>query len=309
MMLPVLLLQTSYMDPNAPLVPYSGIIVVGERIVKQSDRFHTHDAVGEYRMRSETDRGVVLIVNIIEFKKSPTRNGAEADSESLIHIFNEFGFKIFIYKDLDGTQFFKVLENLIASKYVKDTECFVLVLMSHGERCDGIDKVNFHDGSSCKVAEITNYFRHHNAPNLVKKPKVLIFPFCRGSIADNGYYLNNDQKVFVERDETRRTEMENGSTQPDVNKKVSTLSDMLECYASTPDFKTMRDTKDGSWYIQHLCNAMAKHAHNMDMEEILKITDSTVSKLRCDEGKLQTASFHNHGFSRKLFFNPGFPRE
>lgn len=303
MKLPVLLLQTIHMNPDDPLVPYSGIIVSRGRKVIKSDCFHTHDVVGQYWMRSKTDRGVVLIVNIIDFPSSDKRNGGEVDSESLIHIFHEFGFKIFTYMNLNQKKFFKVLTNLIASKYVEDTECFVLVLMTHGERVGEIDKVQFHDGSFCDVTQITNLFQSRNASNLINKPKVMIYPFCRGSIADNGHHY--EQKDYV----PRRIETDSVGTQPNLTKNVSTLSDMLVCYATTAGFKTMRDSKLGSWYIQNLCDVMAEHAHNMAMEDILKTTDNLVRKLRTKEGNLQTGNFLNLGFAKKLFFNPGFPRE
>lgn len=280
----------------------------GTRNVIKSDSFQIDNVVGTYHMQSKTDRGVVLIVNIIDFPTSDKRNGGKADSDSLIHIFHEFGFKIFPYMNLNRAKFFDVLNNLIASKYVEDTECFVLVLMTHGERVGEIDKVQFHDGSFCNVAEITNLFQSRTASNLINKPKVLIYPFCRGPIADNGHHLrkNYDQKDYSTVVQ-KRIETDSVGTQCNEPKNVSTLSDMLVCYATTEGYRTMRDPDDGSWYIQNLCDVMAEHAHNTAMEDILKLTDLRIRKLRTIEGNLQTGNFLNLGFYKKLFFNPGFP--
>lgn len=209
--------------------------------------------------------------------------------------------------NLNQNKFFRVLKDLIASKYVEDTECFVLVLMTHGERVGEIDKVQFSDGSFCNVAEITNLFQSQYASNLIHKPKVLIFPFCRGRKADNGYHPRkiSDQKDYVQ----KSIETDSVGTQPNELKNVSTLSDMLICYATPEGYSTMRDPVEGSWYIKYLCDVMAEHAHNTSMEDILKLTDMRIRNLRTEEGNLQTGNFINLGFYKKLFFNPGFPLE
>lgn len=255
-------------------------------------------------MKSKTDRGVLFIANMIDFKNPKIRrNGADADTDSLIHTFHNFGFKIFPYRNLDQEKFFKELRKLIQSNYAKDTECFVMVLMTHG---DGIDRVQFSDSSYCLVDEITNLFQSDNCPNLINKPKVLIYPFCRGSHPDRGYNLGNNAQASS----SSRIEQDGIATLPKARfNNVSTLSDVLVCYATTPGYETHRDTDKGSWYIQNLCDVLAERAHNTAMEDIIKCTDSRVRQLRSPEGTMQTGSFKNLGFNKKLFFNPGFPSD
>lgn len=256
-------------------------------------------------MESETHRGVLFIANMIDFEnqKYTRRNGGEADSDSLIHIFHEFGFKIFNYMNLTHKEFFYALKRLLESNYVRETECFVMVLMTHGEREGEIDRVQLSDNTYCNVDDITNLFQSKNCPYLSQKPKVLIYPFCRGSQPDNGTTPNYHNMPVTS---SKRIEKDGVATQQPTP-KVPTLSDVLVCYATTEGYATSRDIVKGSWYILELCNWLAELAHNTGLEDILKRTSASVLNLSCREGTLQTGSFKNIGFTRKLFFNPGFP--
>ncbi|KAH8415656.1 hypothetical protein KR222_007392 [Zaprionus bogoriensis] len=292
---------TQYMDPDGELVPYTAPAAKQERVVHKSDRVHTDNVNGVYSMQSKHDRGVLLIVNIIDFPNSKLyRNGAEVDDDSLIHIFREIGFKIFTYKNLNSKEFFSVLSKLTASQHVKNTECFVMVLMSHGERVGEMDHVQFNDGSFTSVKNIINHFQAKKCPNLINKPKVLIFPFCRGDAPDKGHSridkLVEPQPERVQKDGAKYD-------------NVPTLSDLLVCYATTIGFETHRDPEDGSWYIQKFCDVMAELAHNTALEDILKRTNMLTGKIRTEMGDLQTGAFENVGFNKKLFLNPGWHSE
>ncbi|XP_030570043.1 caspase Dronc [Drosophila novamexicana] len=281
-------------DADGPLVPFEEPVQGKQRIVVKSTRIHTDDITGTYPMKSQHNRGVLLIVNIIDFSNPGLkRKGAEGDGDSLIDIFRQIGFKIFSYKNLDQRQFFNTLSALTSSQFVRDTESFVMVLMTHGERAGEVDRVQFSDGSLADVKAIINSFRSDLCPNLVHKPKVLIFPFCRGDNPDHGQILPKMMRMRIQTDGV-----------PFDN--VPTLSDILICYASTPGFETHRDTEEGSWYIQKFCDTMAEHAHDRPLEDILKKTHSIVGNMRTKYGHLQTGVFEGLGFNKKLYFNPGF---
>ncbi|KAH8315922.1 hypothetical protein KR074_001639 [Drosophila pseudoananassae] len=298
-----------YGNPNAPLTPYTDPVEPGRKVIK-SDRIHTDEVVGTYKMQSRYNRGVLLMVNIIDFQDPKRRrNGAEVDSNSLIYLFREMGFTIFAFGNMDQKEFFDILNKVTSSSYARDTECFVMVLMTHGNRVGEVDKVQFHDGSVVDTQIIKNHFQAHISPNLVNKPKVLIFPFCRGDQLDLGQPINlydsmahQENSMFMP-EEHPMVETEG---MPSINGNVATFKDTLVCHANTGGYMTLRDTLSGSWYIQTFCRMMADHAHNLNLEEILKITSASVSKMRAKNGSMQMGSFDNIGFNHKLFFNPGF---
>ncbi|EDW18036.1 caspase Dronc [Drosophila mojavensis] len=286
-------------DADGPLQPFVGELSGQNRQVIKSTRIHTDNVLGAYTMKSKQNRGVLFIVNIIDFPDpEKKRNGADVDSESLIHIFREIGFTTFHYKNLNQVQFFKTLYELTSSDYVRDTECFVMVLMTHGERIEDVDKVIFSDNSVCNVKTIINHFQPGSCPHLLHKPKVLMFPFCRGETPDHGKYLNHslNMRMTSLRVQTDGMPFDN----------VPTLSDILVCYATMPGFQTHRDPDRGSWYIQMFCDTMAEHAHDTSLEDILKKTQALVGNMRTRHGHLQTGAFDNLGFNKKLYFNPGF---
>ncbi|KAM8709714.1 hypothetical protein ACLKA7_016511 [Drosophila subpalustris] len=273
--------------------PYTEPVEGQTRVVIKSDRIHKDEVVGHYTMQSQHDRGVLLVVNVIEFRlPEKFRSGAEVDGKSLIHIFREIGFTIFYQKNLNKDEFINYLRAVTMSEYVRRAECFVMALMTHGERVGEQDTALFSDGSIIEIKKIVDHFQADNCPYLRDKPKVLLFPFCRGEKLDSG--KSQFQMMTTQTD----------GMPPYIN--VPTLSDLLLCYASTAGYETHRDTEEGSWYIQKFCDTMAEHAHNLSLEDILKKTQLKVGNMRTKEGTLQTGEYNSLGFNKKLFFNPGF---
>ncbi|KAH8349661.1 hypothetical protein KR084_003741 [Drosophila pseudotakahashii] len=267
------------------------------REIQKSVKIHTDEIVGAYRMKSR-NRGVLLLVNIMDFPDPQSkRSGAETDSKSLEHLFEGMDFKVCSHDNLSQQEFFDVLGKLTSSSFVKETECFVLVLMSHGTRENDMDKVIFNDGAIVDLQRIENHFRANNCPHLVGKPKVLIFPFCRGDMLDRGFPRPGTSHCSSVQMESTLISF--------TNTNVATLADTLICYGNTAGFATHRDTKSGNWYIQKFCDIMAKYAHNTHLEDILKKTQAEAGEKRGPYQSLQTGSFVNIGFNKKLFFNPG----
>lgn len=74
---------------------------------------------------------------------------------------------------------FSLIDKLLDSHWLSNTECLVFTLMSHGNQIEGIGKVNFTDGSVANVHDILDKFSNRKCPALYNKPKVFLFPFCR----------------------------------------------------------------------------------------------------------------------------------
>lgn len=69
--------------------------------VELAVRRQNHRILEAYEMRKR-NRGVVFIVNVITYinETHPTRNGAEADKDNLVSLFQQLGFTVFYYEDL-----------------------------------------------------------------------------------------------------------------------------------------------------------------------------------------------------------------
>lgn len=284
-----------YVDSKQPrLEPFTKKIEMPEGFVVHKSKVIRYDKkIKIYPMKTR-NRGVFFMVNIIQFKQKniKRRSGAEMDSKYLLCLFQELGFLCFQYENLTMEEFFALLKELRDSKYLEQTESFVMVLMSHGEMKDDMhDRVIFYDGAICKVIEIEDFFANDKCFHLREKPKVFIFPFCRGGAPDSG----------VSRIQTDGF----GYELPKASRNIETRSDMLVCYASVRGFEALRDPKLGSFYIQTFCKELAENAHDTHLEDMLKLVGDRVKNLRTNEGYLQTPAFYNHGFNKLLFFNPG----
>lgn len=151
--------------------------------VKKSNKLYVDGKIEIYSMRKKENRGVLFMVNIIDFPNSNSesrrRNGAEVDRDNMIHLFRELGFTVFYYENKTLNEFHNLLDRLLISHYVKETECFILSLMTHGTMSDGIERAEFHDGSIENLTNILDKFRNNICQNLIRKPKIFFFPFCR----------------------------------------------------------------------------------------------------------------------------------
>jgi len=264
--------------------------------VIKTNEIKEDNKVGTYVMQTKDHRGIFFMVNIIEFVlKDNRRDGAEEDGQAMSYIFRELGFKIYAFKNLTKADFINRLQEVLRSEECRKTECFVMALMTHGNLGEKhAERVVFHDGVLMNVVDILDLFAHYNCPNLVNKPKVFVFPFCRGE--------DTDRQINCPKEHTESTCSSALRTDPTI---ATRLSDVLICYASTRGYKAHRDPDSGNWYIQTFCKLMAKHAHDTDLDHIVKMVQNEVNSRRTENGALQIPCSENISFNKRLFFNPG----
>lgn len=137
--------------------------------------------IGVYPM-TKRKRGVLFLVNIskFEFDLEKERRGAHHDTNNLMRLFGNLGFVIFKYEDITKEQFQTLLSKLLDSDYCKQAECFVMALMSHGQMIDRKSAyVTFYNNQREEVHNIMDNFNNKSCSALMRKPKILFFPFCR----------------------------------------------------------------------------------------------------------------------------------
>jgi caspase Dronc len=121
-----------------------------------------------------------------------------------------------------------------------------------------------------KLDDVMERFQNRNCPHLLGKPKIFIFPFCRGDISDHGYHVTSSSRSRSH----RQTEHDAAGVdvhEETVDNKWPTYSDILICYATVVGFMTHRDVQDGSWYIQNMVSLWAEHAHDTHVEDLVKM--------------------------------------
>ncbi|KAG4073108.1 hypothetical protein HA402_009527 [Bradysia odoriphaga] len=164
---------------DLPLQPFTENVNATFNVIR-AERFCS-SRILSYSMKSK-HRGVLFLVNIINIKDKPNlhRNGAILDKDQLITLFQQFGFQIFYYEDLTLKEFRHLVEQLISSRYLRVTDCLVFCVLSHGCFKDGHQMIQFSDGANGSIEDVIVKFSNRSCPNLRRKPKLFIFPMCRG---------------------------------------------------------------------------------------------------------------------------------
>nr|CAD7406356.1 unnamed protein product [Timema poppensis] len=220
----------------------------------------------------------------------------------------------------------------------ENVDSCVVSILSHGE-ADGDVRATYiitADGEKLSTEWVIEQFKNQNCPLLVDRPKIFLFQNCRHPdysspvtclvLTDNpqlradGFEKSPDQ-IMVHTYQSdagvgsRGTETDygmkltgGGRTQFDgiPNKRVrSSYSDMLIAHSTLPGYTSNRDIYRGTWFVQAICKIFMEHAHDTDVEDMLKMVDQKLANSASEVHSMQTSCYENRGFRRKFYFNPG----
>lgn len=121
-----------------------------------------------------------------------------------------------------------------------NNDCLMLFIMTHGEKDGCLDASD----DSFKVEKLWKHFMGEKCLTLTGKPKLFFIQACRGRQFDRGSKLHAYDVVDAK-----------GST---TNNLVSlpTSADQLVMYATPEGYVSVRNTVEGSWLIQELCDQL-----------------------------------------------------
>lgn len=224
-----------------------------------------------------------------------------------------------------------LLNELRNSWWLRSTACFVMALMTHGTMANGRGKVEFADRSFLDLTEVLDFFCNAKSEALLYKPKVFLFPFCRGNTLEQPLGLQRKNTTAAKRistdaavtaqndddddeDDNRDVigvtaddnDESNAATAEAARQNIPVCSDMKICYATGPGFEAMREPDTGSWYIESMCGIWARHAHDKSLDDLLKMVGESQLNKKSRHGNIQTAHNEDCGFFKKLYFNPGY---
>ncbi|XP_041968435.1 caspase-3-like [Aricia agestis] len=206
------------------------------------------------------DKNYLMIFNQKNFTTYPPRDGTEKDVEALKATLSKYKFECHEYHDLTKNEIIEQLQ-IFKNKDFKDYGCVAVAVLTHGNK-DGLLRAADREYSEM---EIINYFKTHDKPSLVTKPKLLIIQACRG--------LRLNPAVPVMRSLHHRLDH-------DVEVEPYTLpaeSDMLILHSSYVGCPSVRSEIEGSWFIQTLCKKILELSEELDLESILTEVKREVS--------------------------------
>lgn len=143
------------------------------------------------------------------------------------------------YRDLTAEEIRKTV-NIFRSEDHEDKDCFVCCILSHGKK--GI--IYGVDGQEVPIRELTASFTAQNCISLAGKPKVFFIQACQGDAFHKGVTIETDsgeQDFSVEQDARFQLDC------------IPAEADFLLGMATLQDYVSYRSPREGTWYIQALC--------------------------------------------------------
>ncbi|ODM92296.1 Caspase-1 [Orchesella cincta] len=205
-------------------------------------------------------RGRALILNHENFNSNldlGRRYGTERDKMSLQQTFKNLGFDVSAFDDLTYHEVAKEVEKLAKEDH-GSRDCLVLCVLSHGDT-----QLMYAKDYSYKPELLWQSFTADKCPTLAGKPKMFFVQACQGSQLDEGTKL-----VRV-----NRTETDSNPT----SYRIPNHADFLIAYSTVPGFYSWRNTTNGSWFIQAICNVFNKYAQKKDLLSMMTIVAREVA--------------------------------
>lgn len=142
---------------------------------------------------TNTNRGVALIFNHMNFDKQSKRNGTDKDRDRIRDVLKSYNFDVRTFNDLKRDQLLDVLHG-VAKEDHSNNDCLVVVVMSHGET-----GTLFARDKEYPVENLWSYFYGNNCVSLVNKPKLFFIQACRGNFEFFKKFFRNLNTIVIHR--------------------------------------------------------------------------------------------------------------
>ncbi|CAK9300328.1 unnamed protein product [Gordionus sp. m RMFG-2023] len=285
--------QDSFLKFNETLIKKSEYSLRNHVIIAANNGYQNLIDSDVYNF-SHRNRGKAIIVNNRDFENNTglnTRTGTDKDAlcirDSLIHL----GFDVSLHHNLSAKNIMHLI-NLVSQGDFRDDDCFVFIIMSHGE-----EGYLWGTDDTFKLEQLTSCFRGDVCKTLAGKPKLFFVQACRGTRLDDGVEATDGYDV----------------TDSKVIKKIPVESDFLIAYSVVPGYFSWRNCSEGSWFIQSLCKALDKYSHKLDLLRILTRVNRMVGEYTSNTNdpdwhdKMQSPSIVSM-LTKDLYFHyPSFP--
>ncbi|XP_035861904.1 caspase-3-like isoform X2 [Sander lucioperca] len=192
--------------------------------------------------------GTCLIINNKNFHSSTgmsARNGTDVDADAAIKTFSELGYKVNVNTDQTVAEMKQLLHSASKEDHSKSAS-FACVLLSHGDEgviygTDGFEKLE-------KLAE---YFKGDRCKSLVGKPKLFFIQACHGVDLNDGSFIEAD------------------SVDAQTSERIPVEADFLYAYSTAPGYYAWRNTTNGSWFMQALCEMLTRFRGELELMQIM----------------------------------------
>ncbi|XP_029936353.1 caspase-8 [Myripristis murdjan] len=250
------------------------------------------EVVGKYPMVG-VKRGFCLIVNNYDFSNSikqlNNREGTDIDQRCLEKVFKWLGFEVETEKNCARDKMLSVVQKLRTMDH-SQMDCFVCCILSHGQD-RGVFGV---DGQEVQLKELTEPFSALQCPSLREKPKLFFIQACQGTYEQQAVCIQSDGPVCSDAQVPKNS--------------IPADADILMSMATVPHYVSYRDKKQGSWFIQLLCqNLVQMVPSGYHLMDILTKVNADVSQKTDSYGEKKQMPQPAFSLRKKVVFP--IPRE
>uniref|UniRef100_A0AC34F3T3 Caspase-8 n=1 Tax=Panagrolaimus sp. ES5 TaxID=591445 RepID=A0AC34F3T3_9BILA len=311
----------SFILENDESVPETGGLLNFEVDKTDSATLTNLYVEGEVYRNFTTPKGLALIINNRIFDKQDERHGTEIDGKNIRQLLTKLGYKVEDTRhNLSADMMIRAAVRFANMKNQKFYDSCAVVVLTHGK----YDYLCVSDGSLVNVHQFMQCFNSTNAP-LLGKPKLFFLQACRGSSQDPGIDATDTGSVNVVKLETSslseyqistssmplqsltETDSQNLSNNAE---KQPTEADMLVAFATTPQYVSWRNTSEGSWFIQSICEIFSEHSKNEDICSLLTRVNRRVAQVyQSSENKRKQIPEFVNRLQKRFYFFPGIQQD
>ncbi|KAF6024249.1 hypothetical protein EB796_017436 [Bugula neritina] len=258
-----------------------------------------------YKMTSDP-RGYCIIINNRYFSGHlKERLGTDVDRDNLYVLFSQLGYKICIQENLTGMEMLLTLRDFAQLPHHKSVDSCVVILLTHG--LDG--QVYGSDAKLINLSEVLNFFDGNVCPGLQGKPKFFLVQACRGESFDLGFDMpdngETDMSAAGPASQVIAQVHQQASQDLDsMSKKLPSGSDFLIAYATVPGFVSWRNSEQGSWFIQAMCEVFLNRYKYEDALNMLVEVNNKVATIYESATKHKQMPSPVVLLRKKLYFLP-----
>lgn len=193
------------------------------------------------------------------------RNGTDVDASRICKRLQILGFQVDKHQDVTADKMLAILDEYSQDDH-SDADCFVCVLLSHGE-----PDVIFGYDDQVQLTSIFQKFQGKNCPSLAGKPKIFIIQACRGWQFDKGV------EMTVARDVVDSKRDFDTAFPPEEIIRIPDEADFLIAQSTVPGHYSWRNGIKGSWYIQALVDILDEYGASIDILRLLTYVNRKVA--------------------------------
>lgn len=153
-------------------------------------------------------------------------------------MFDWLGFEVETQRDCSSEKMLSLLQQL-GDRDHREYDCLVCCVLSHGlEGC-----VYGVDGHQVNIRDLMEPVSGIECSSLTEKPKLFFIQACQG--------CREQEAVYIDADGPARSRVLSDAIE--VKDSIPSDADFLLGMATVPSFVSFRERKNGTWYIQSLC--------------------------------------------------------